>query len=46
MDDQGKPAGRARRIRLGLFSALSRQSPDNAILASDSGSAASWARPA
>ena len=43
MDDQGQPADRDGRIRpQGLFSALSRQLPDNAILSSDSGSAANW----
>ena len=43
MDDQGQPADRNGRIRpQGLFSSLSRQLPDNAILSSDSGSAANW----
>jgi len=43
MDDHGQPADRNGRIRpQGLFSALSRQLPDNAILSSDSGSAANW----
>ena len=43
MDEQGEPADRDGRIRpQGLFSALSRQLPDNAILSSDSGSAANW----
>jgi pyruvate dehydrogenase (quinone) len=43
MDEQGEPADREGRIRpQGLFSALSRQLPDNAILSSDSGSAANW----
>ena len=43
MDDQGQPADRDGRIRpQGLFAALSRQLPDNAILSSDSGSAANW----
>ena len=43
MDDQGKPADRDGRIRpQGLFTSLSRQLPDNAILSSDSGSAANW----
>jgi len=43
MDDQGQPADRDGRIRpQGLFSALSRQLPDNAILSADSGSAANW----
>ena len=43
MDDQGQPADRNGRIRpQGLFWALSRQLPDNAILSSDSGSAANW----
>ncbi len=43
MDDHGQPADRNGRIRpQGLFSSLSRQLPDNAILSSDSGSAANW----
>ena len=43
MDEQGEPADRDGRIRpQGLFSALSHQLPDNAILSSDSGSAANW----
>ena len=43
MDDRGRPADRDARIRpQGLFSALSRQLPDQAILSSDSGSAANW----
>ncbi len=43
MDDLGQPADRDGRIRPeGLFAALSRQLPDNAILSSDSGSAANW----
>ncbi len=43
MDERGEPADRNGRIRpQGLFSSLSRQLPDNAILSSDSGSAANW----
>ncbi len=43
MDEQGEPADRNGRIRpQGIFSALSGQLPDNAILSSDSGSAANW----
>jgi pyruvate dehydrogenase (quinone) len=43
MDEQGEPADRDQRVRpQGLFAALSRQLPDNAILSSDSGSAANW----
>ncbi len=43
MDEQGEPVDRDQRIRpQGLFAALSRQLPDNAILSSDSGSAANW----
>jgi pyruvate dehydrogenase (quinone) len=43
MDEQGDPVDRNDRIRpQGLFAALSRQLPDNAILSSDSGSAANW----
>ena len=43
MDEQGEPADRDERIRpQGLFSALSHQLPENAILSSDSGSAANW----
>jgi len=43
MDDRGQPADRDGRIRpQGLFSALSRQLPDKAILSSDSGTAANW----
>ena len=43
MDEQGEPADRNGRIRpQGLFTALSRQLPENAILSSDSGSAANW----
>jgi pyruvate dehydrogenase (quinone) len=43
MDELGKPADRNGRIRpQGLFSELSRQLPDRAVLSSDSGSAANW----
>ena len=43
MDEQGEPADRDGRVRpQGLFSALSSQLPENAILSSDSGSAANW----
>ncbi len=44
MDDRGEPEDRGDgRIRpQGLFSALSRHLPDNAIISSDSGSAANW----
>jgi pyruvate dehydrogenase (quinone) len=43
MDEQSEPADRDGRVRpQGLFAALSRQLPDNAILSSDSGSAANW----
>ncbi|MGH9045626.1 MAG: thiamine pyrophosphate-requiring protein [Acidimicrobiales bacterium] len=43
MDDRGKPSDMHGRIRpQGLFSSLSRHLPDNAILSSDSGSAANW----
>ena len=43
MDDRGQPADRNARVRpQGLFSALSRRLPDQAILSSDSGSAANW----
>ncbi len=43
MDDRGQPADRDGRVRpQGLFSALSRQLPEKAILSSDSGSAANW----
>jgi len=43
MDDRGKPSDLNGRIRpQGLFSSLSRHLPDNAILSSDSGSAANW----
>jgi pyruvate dehydrogenase (quinone) len=43
MDEQGEPADRDGRIRpQGLFTALSAQLPDGAILSSDSGSAANW----
>jgi pyruvate dehydrogenase (quinone) len=43
MDEQGEPADRDGRVRpQGLFTALSSQLPDNAILSSDSGSAANW----
>jgi len=43
MDALGEPVDRDGRIRpQGLFSELSRQLPDNAILSSDSGSAANW----
>ena len=43
MDERGEPADRDGRIRpQGLFSSLSRQLPENAILSSDSGSAANW----
>jgi pyruvate dehydrogenase (quinone) len=43
MEDRGRPEDRDNRIRpQGLFSELSRQLPDGAILSSDSGSAANW----
>jgi pyruvate dehydrogenase (quinone) len=43
MDEQGEPADRDGRVRpQGLFTALSAQLPENAILSSDSGSAANW----
>jgi pyruvate dehydrogenase (quinone) len=43
MDEQGEPVDRNARVRpQGLFASLSRQLPDNAILSSDSGSAANW----
>ena len=43
MDDRGQPTDRNARVRpQGLFSALSRRLPDQAILSSDSGSAANW----
>ncbi len=43
MDEQGEPADRNGRVRpQGLFTALSAQLPENAILSSDSGSAANW----
>jgi pyruvate dehydrogenase (quinone) len=43
MDEQGEPTDQNGRVRpQGLFSALSRQLPDGAILSSDSGSAANW----
>jgi pyruvate dehydrogenase (quinone) len=43
MDALGAPADRDGRIRpQGLFSELSRQLPDDAVLSSDSGSAANW----
>jgi pyruvate dehydrogenase (quinone) len=43
MDERGKPSDLRGRIRpQGLFSSLSRHLPDNAILSSDSGSAANW----
>ena len=43
MDEQGEPADRDGRVRpQGLFTALSSQLPENAILSSDSGSAANW----
>ena len=43
MDEQGEPADRNGRIRpQGLFTALSRRLPDDAVLSSDSGSAANW----
>jgi pyruvate dehydrogenase (quinone) len=43
MDEQGEPADRDGRVRpQGLFTELSRQLPDDAILSSDSGSAANW----
>ncbi|MGI8428252.1 MAG: thiamine pyrophosphate-requiring protein [Solirubrobacteraceae bacterium] len=43
MDNRGQPADRDGRIRpQGFFSSLSRQLPENAILSSDSGSAANW----
>ncbi|MGH9073958.1 MAG: thiamine pyrophosphate-requiring protein, partial [Acidimicrobiales bacterium] len=43
MDDRAKPADRAGRIRpQAVFASLSRHLPDNAVLSSDSGSAANW----
>ncbi len=43
MDERGEPADRDNRIRpQALFAAISRNLPDNAILSSDSGSAANW----
>jgi len=43
MDDQAQPEDHNGRIRpQGIFSAISRRLPDNAILSSDSGSAANW----
>jgi pyruvate dehydrogenase (quinone) len=43
MDDRGQPEDREGRVRpQGLFSALSRHLPDNAVISSDSGSAANW----
>ncbi|MHB8718370.1 MAG: thiamine pyrophosphate-requiring protein [Candidatus Dormibacteria bacterium] len=44
MDDRGQPEDReGGRVRpQGLFAALSRHLPDNAIISSDSGSAANW----
>ena len=44
MDDRGEPEDReGGRVRpQGLFAALSRHLPDNAIISSDSGSAANW----
>jgi pyruvate dehydrogenase (quinone) len=43
MDERGQPSDLNGRIRpQGLFSSLSRHLPDNAILSSDSGSAANW----
>ncbi|HEY6539222.1 MAG TPA: thiamine pyrophosphate-requiring protein [Candidatus Dormibacteraeota bacterium] len=43
MDDRSQPEDHNGRIRpQGLFSAISRRLPDNAIISSDSGSAANW----
>jgi pyruvate dehydrogenase (quinone) len=43
MDERGQPSDLHGRIRpQGLFSSLSRHLPDNAILSSDSGTAANW----
>ncbi|MFZ0216742.1 MAG: thiamine pyrophosphate-requiring protein, partial [Candidatus Dormiibacterota bacterium] len=43
MDERGEPEDQNGRVRpQGLFAAISRQLPDNAILSSDSGSAANW----
>ncbi|MGH7922639.1 MAG: thiamine pyrophosphate-requiring protein [Candidatus Dormibacteraceae bacterium] len=43
MEERGKPEDRNGRIRpQGVFAAISRHLPDNAILSSDSGSAANW----
>jgi pyruvate dehydrogenase (quinone) len=43
MEDRGQPSDLHGRIRpQGLFSSLSRHLPDNAILSSDSGTAANW----
>ncbi|HZS14964.1 MAG TPA: thiamine pyrophosphate-requiring protein [Candidatus Dormibacteraeota bacterium] len=44
MDDRGEPYETERGLRpQGLFAALSKMLPDDAIIASDSGSAANWA---
>ncbi len=44
MDDRGEPGETERGLRpQGLFAALSRMLPDDAIVTSDSGSAANWA---
>ncbi len=44
MDDRGEPSETERGLRpQGLFAALSRMLPDDAIVTSDSGSAANWA---
>jgi pyruvate dehydrogenase (quinone) len=44
MDDRGEPEQTERGLRpQALFSSLSRQLPDDAIISSDSGSAANWA---
>ena len=43
MDDRAQPEDRDGRIRpQGIFAAISRALPDNAIVSSDSGSAANW----
>ncbi len=43
MDERSRPEDRNGRIRpQGVFAAISRHLPDNAILSSDSGSAANW----
>ncbi|MGH9018569.1 MAG: thiamine pyrophosphate-binding protein, partial [Acidimicrobiales bacterium] len=43
MDDLGRPSDLDGRIRpQGIFSSLSRHLPDNAVLSSDSGTAADW----